>query len=325
MTIVADAHLTRDGSFSVAGLQMAHDQRVADTAAVTMADARTWAERNRMKPTGNDARDLASINRMRALLKLPEFSVVRERVAADEPMPPSWEVEPGDAPPKRPLAMDSIKRATQPSIPIPSTAKQLSDEEILTDAARKAWAAHPSIPDESDRAAHIKSAIPASPWRRLMERHHAQFLDTAIRRLLSDVRGEVHEIVVNGQKPGRGRPPTREGGKLQSEIQRAYRTRLKAAGKVVATVSRVELVLIRQVPIGQCTAGEVREWIEDAKASGRISMTNALFGEFLIKDLPDDDVIGRRWHGRDAEVSAAWMAAFQATQRAFEQVEASDA
>lgn len=101
------AHVTRDGWPSVAGMQMDHDTRGSDIAEVTLADALAWGENNRMRPTGHDAKDLASVNRMRALLKLPPFSLLPERAVADEPLPPPHEYEPGYAPPKRPFSMAS--------------------------------------------------------------------------------------------------------------------------------------------------------------------------------------------------------------------------
>lgn len=115
------AHLTRDGSPSVAGMQIAHDTRGIDTAPVTLADAIAWGENNRMRPTGNDAKDLAAINRMRAILKLPAFSLIPRRNLTDEPMPPPHEYEPGDAAPRAPFSMASIK----PAVRQPVTPKEL--------------------------------------------------------------------------------------------------------------------------------------------------------------------------------------------------------
>jgi hypothetical protein len=92
-TNISDA-VTRDGSVSIAAMQIAQDKRDAAFAEVTMADVIAWAGNNRMKPTGDDAKDLASVNRMRNLMKLPPFAVIPQRVVKEIPMPPATEFEP---------------------------------------------------------------------------------------------------------------------------------------------------------------------------------------------------------------------------------------
>lgn len=84
------SEFTRDGSFSVAGRQLAGEVAAAASAPVTMADANAWAINNRMKPTGDDLKDLQSINRMRKLLRLTPFSIVQPRGPQDVLPDPSF-------------------------------------------------------------------------------------------------------------------------------------------------------------------------------------------------------------------------------------------
>jgi hypothetical protein len=45
-------------------------------AEVTMEDVHAWGEANHMKPSGDNVKDLAAVNRMRSLLKLPPFTII---------------------------------------------------------------------------------------------------------------------------------------------------------------------------------------------------------------------------------------------------------
>ena len=66
---------TRDGAPSVAARIIRDEERATQAVPATYSEVTAWAEKNRIKPTGDRSRDLGMVNRMRKLLLLPPFAL----------------------------------------------------------------------------------------------------------------------------------------------------------------------------------------------------------------------------------------------------------
>lgn len=210
--------------------------------------------------------------------------------------------------------------------------------EFLLHLAEEAWRLYPGKNATRSRREHVKSELRDDPTWIVLERVHPQALIAAVSWLLHQAlmrREEIAGHAANGGGQSRHGDqsciaPAGEDVEVEQDhgwfIARGGESAIsksasstgappaprdRAAERIAATLlvqrrhCRLDTVLIDDVPIGDCTVSQVRDWAGRRKQDMRNAGRDVRFALALVSNLKAADVI-REWWRNGAEVDALY-------------------